>query len=68
MAKRYKKYWYKVYLVTEYEPYALADDYERTYKLLYETHSLNKVMDYLYTHRHLETENSWLWYERLNRI
>lgn len=65
--KRYKKYWYKVWLTTEYEPYALGDNYERIHKLVYETHSLSKVMDYLYTHRHLETDNAWLWYEKLNR-
>ena len=68
MAKHYKKYWYKVYLAT-------AIDYDddgawnpTTHdQLLYETHSLNKVMDYIYTHHHIEAENQWLWYKRLNR-
>ena len=63
--KRYKKHWYKVILCTEYEPYGLDDDYERVKKVLYETHSLNKVMDFIYTHRHLETENTWLYYEQV---
>ncbi len=65
--KRYKKYWYKVYLITEIDPYTLADDYEKIEKVVYQTHSLSKVMDFIYTHRHLETENTWLYYERLNR-
>lgn len=68
MAKRYKKYWYKVYLTREFEPYSLGDNYEKITKLVYETHSLSKVMDYIYTHRHWEDENTWLYYERLDRI
>lgn len=68
MAKHYKKYWYKVYLAI-YNDYDDDGAYNPTSvnKLLYETHSLNNVLEFMYAHRYMEDDNRCLWYERLDR-
>lgn len=48
------KHHYQVVLTIENRD-DVDDDFKKTEQVLFETHNRDKAMDYIYTHRHLES-------------